>query len=162
MDLRQQLTYFQHQALQSSGTVAATGGVALAAGDAVTTGTYYAATVTAGCESARVASAVTVATKPTAPVVISLINPTCTVTTATVGLGGLPATGLWSINVSPTIIQTTGTGTSTTFQWELLPELKPILSLTLMVVLLRLFQFQLVQLYQLHHQPLPQRNQHAA
>ncbi len=56
---------------------------------------------------------------PTAPVVGSIIAPTCSVSTGSVTLEGLPSTGTWIITRSPGGITTTGTGVTTTI--SLLP-----------------------------------------
>ena len=47
---------------------------------------------------------------PTAPIVGTITQPTCAVTTGSVALSGLPATGTWTLNPGGT----TGTGTTTT------------------------------------------------
>ncbi|MBN1386961.1 MAG: gliding motility-associated C-terminal domain-containing protein [Bacteroidales bacterium] len=53
---------------------------------------------------------------PTAPVIGSIISPTCTVSTGGVILSGLPSTGTWIITRSPGGITTSGTGVTTTIQ----------------------------------------------
>ncbi len=52
-----------------------------------------------------------------APVVGAITQPTCAVATGTVELGGLPASGTWTVTVSPVVAGatgTTGSGTTTT------------------------------------------------
>jgi gliding motility-associated-like protein len=51
---------------------------------------------------------------PSAPSVGTLTQPTCTVSTGTIVLNGLPSTGTWTLKRSPDGVTTTGTGTSTT------------------------------------------------
>ncbi len=51
---------------------------------------------------------------PSAPAVGTITQPTCGVATGSVPLGGLPATGSWTLTRSPGGTTTTGTGTSTT------------------------------------------------
>ncbi|MCG2612593.1 T9SS type B sorting domain-containing protein, partial [Flavobacterium sp. SM15] len=77
------------------------------------TGSYtYTVTNAAGCTS--VASAPIVINvqpvTPTAPVVGTITQPTCTVATGSVALSGLPAAGTWTLNPGGI----TGTGTTTT------------------------------------------------
>jgi len=50
---------------------------------------------------------------PSAPTVATT-QPTCTLSTGSIVLSGLPASGTWTLTRSPGAIQTTGTGTSTT------------------------------------------------
>ncbi len=49
------------------------------------------------------------------PTIGSISQPTCTTSTGSVILNGLPATGSWTITESPGGLTKTGTGTSTTF-----------------------------------------------
>lgn len=51
---------------------------------------------------------------PSAPIVITVIQPTCTLLTGSVILSGLPATGTWILTRYPGTITTTGTGLGTT------------------------------------------------
>ena len=51
---------------------------------------------------------------PTAPIVGTITQPTCTVSTGSVILNGLPATGTWTLIKIPGGTTTTGTGTSST------------------------------------------------
>jgi uncharacterized protein (TIGR02145 family) len=50
----------------------------------------------------------------TAPVVGVITQPTCTVSTGSIALSGLPSTGTWTLTRSPGGTTTQGTGTSTT------------------------------------------------
>jgi hypothetical protein len=51
---------------------------------------------------------------PAAPVVGTITHPSCSVSTGSVVLSGLPATGTWTITRTPGNITSTGTGTSKT------------------------------------------------
>jgi uncharacterized protein (TIGR02145 family) len=53
-------------------------------------------------------------TAPNAPTVGTITQPTCTVTTGSVALSSLPATGKWTLTRTPGGTTTSGTGTSTT------------------------------------------------
>jgi gliding motility-associated-like protein len=66
------------------------------------------------CQPATATYAIAVNNIPPAPVVGSITHPTCTVTTGSVILSGLPATGTWTLTRNPGDVTTTGTGTSTT------------------------------------------------
>ena len=70
----------------------------------------------AGCTTTGVSFQVTCAcvNPPTPPVVGAITQPTCLVSTGSVVLNGLPATGTWTLTRSPDAVITTGTGTSTT------------------------------------------------
>ena len=67
----------------------------------------------AGCLSAASASASinTQPVTPTVPTVVSMVNPTCVTTTGTANLSGLPATGTWTLNLTPGSA-VTGTGST--------------------------------------------------
>lgn len=114
--------------LPSSGTwtVTASPGGATSTGTGTTTtfsglsaGTTYTFTVTNsnGCTSSASANAVINAapTTPTAPVIGTITQPTCSTSTGSVALSGLPASGTWTVTASPGGTTTTGTGTTTTF-----------------------------------------------
>ncbi len=49
-----------------------------------------------------------------APIVNTIVQPTCTVATGSVDLSGLPATGTWTLTRNPGGVTTTGTGTTAT------------------------------------------------
>lgn len=51
---------------------------------------------------------------PTTPTIGTITQPTCALSTGSVALSGLPASGTWTLIRSPGAIVTTGTGTSTT------------------------------------------------
>lgn len=53
-------------------------------------------------------------TPPSAPIPGAITQPTCTVTTGSVVINGLPASGVWTLARNPGNIITTGTGASTT------------------------------------------------
>ncbi len=50
---------------------------------------------------------------PTTPVVDAVTQPTCTVSTGSVGFSGLPITGIWTLTRLPDGITSTGTGSTT-------------------------------------------------
>lgn len=68
----------------------------------------------AGCLSAASTNAVVNAqpSTPTAPTIASIVNPTCIVTTGNANINGLPATGTWTLTLTP---GGSITGTGTTF-----------------------------------------------
>ena len=79
-------------------------------------GTYtFTVTNASGCISPASASVVinTQAATPDTPIVGIITQPTLTITTGSVVLTGLPATGTWTITRSPGAIASSGTGTST-------------------------------------------------
>ncbi|HMK04988.1 MAG TPA: T9SS type A sorting domain-containing protein [Ferruginibacter sp.] len=81
------------------------------------TGTYsYTVTSAAGCLSASSANIVMNAqpATPTAPIVGTIVQPTCAVATGSVTLSGLPASGTWTVTRTPGAVNITGTGTTTT------------------------------------------------
>ena len=84
----------------------------------LTAGTTYTFTVTnaAGCTSTASANAIVNAVPgaPSVPVIGTITQPTCSVATGSVDLSGLPATGTWTVTISPGGATTTGTGTTTT------------------------------------------------
>jgi len=77
----------------------------------------YTFTVTneSGCISAA-STGVTINEQPVtpeAPVAGNIIQPSCTVSTGTITLNGLPSSGTWTLTRAPGNISTTGTGIST-------------------------------------------------
>jgi gliding motility-associated-like protein len=66
------------------------------------------------CVAANVTYTLSVSAYPSAPLVGNIIQPTCTVSTGSIDLHGLPATGTWTIVRNPGGILTSGSGTTTT------------------------------------------------
>jgi gliding motility-associated-like protein len=97
----------------TSGVGAATSITNLAPG----TYTFAVRNETTGCVSLATSS-ITIApipTPPTAPVIGTIVHPTCTAPAGSVDLNGLPATGNWVITCTPGGLTQAGSGTSTTF-----------------------------------------------
>jgi gliding motility-associated-like protein len=84
----------------------------------LSTGTYTftVADGTSLCTSLQSADAVIDAqpVTPTAPLIGTVTQPTCSLATGSVILNGLPGTGTWTLTRNPGGITTTGTGTTTT------------------------------------------------
>ncbi len=79
------------------------------------TTTYYVDATANGCTSGtRSPVTATVNEIPSPPTVGTVTQPTCDVTTGTVVLNSLPATGTWTLTIDPGGTTTTGTGTNTT------------------------------------------------
>ncbi len=81
------------------------------------TGTYtFTVTTAAGCVSPSSANVVISSqpATPTAPTIGTITQPTCAISTGSVVLNGLPATGTWTVTRSPGGVTATGTGTTTT------------------------------------------------
>jgi gliding motility-associated-like protein len=80
------------------------------------TGTYSFTVTLAGCTSVASSNVIINAlpSTPPAPVTGTITQPTCIVSTGSVILNGLPATGTWTITRFPGVITTTGTGTTAT------------------------------------------------
>lgn len=80
-------------------------------------GTYtFTVTSEAGCTSSS-SPGMTINPQPeitTAPVIGTIIQPTCSVATGSIMLHGLPASGTWILTRNPGAVTTTGTGTSIT------------------------------------------------
>ncbi|MFM7725966.1 MAG: hypothetical protein ACKO7B_04640, partial [Flavobacteriales bacterium] len=100
-----------------SGSLTGTGSSATLTGLAA--GISYTFTVTnaSGCISAASASASinTQPAAPAAPLIASIIQPTCVVSTGTITLSGLPSTGTWTVTASPGGQTISGTGTTASF-----------------------------------------------
>ena len=80
-------------------------------------GTYtYTVTDASGCTSGSSGNVVinSAPTPPFAPAVVTIIQPTCDVSTGSVILNGLPSSGTWTLTRSPGNVTTSGTGTSYT------------------------------------------------
>lgn len=78
-------------------------------------GTYtFTVTSEAGCVSPASASVVIAPQPqaPPAPLIDTIINPTCSISTGTVNFSGLPATGSWFLTQLPGGVSTPGTGTT--------------------------------------------------
>jgi len=76
----------------------------------------YTVTNQSGCTSDPSESIIIYAAPltPSAPVVEAIIHPTCSVPTGSVSLGGLPATGTWTVRLYPGAIVHEGSGTTLT------------------------------------------------
>ena len=94
--------------------VPATGAINPAASTAGTYSVSYTLAPAGGCGSSSSSTSVTISPTPTAPVVGSVTQPTCSVATGSVVLNGLPSSGTWTLTRSPGAVTTTGTGTSFT------------------------------------------------
>ena len=85
----------------------------------LTAGTTYTFTVTndAGCTSVASANTIinTQPATPTAPIIGTITQPTCSVATGSVDLSGLPASGSWTVTASPGGATITGSGTTGNF-----------------------------------------------
>ena len=103
--------------IRSPGAVTTTGTGASATITNLTAGTYtYTVTNSAGCTSLASGN-IEVSTQPvipSAPVVGAITAPTCSLSTGSVILSGLPATGTWALTRYPGAIATNGTGPSIT------------------------------------------------
>jgi hypothetical protein len=85
----------------------------------VSAGTYtYTVTNAAGCVSLPSGNIVinAVANAPSAPVVGTITQTSCTVSTGSVVLNGLPASGTWTLKVTPGSTSVSGTGTTYTYK----------------------------------------------
>jgi len=81
-------------------------------------GTYtFTVAVGAGCSSLASTSATINAqpTVPSAPIVGTITQPTCSVSTGSVAFTGLPSSGTWTLTATPGGTTSTGTGTTGTF-----------------------------------------------
>ncbi len=100
----------------SPGALTQTGSGTTATFTGLTAGTNYTFTVTnaAGCTSTATSSVAinAVPGAPTAPVIGTITQPTCSVATGTIDLSGLPGSGTWTITGSPSG-SASGTGTTT-------------------------------------------------
>lgn len=77
---------------------------------------YYTVTNAEGCTSqaSEEIEIIASATTPSAPVIQTITQPTCTVSTGKVVLTGLPDTGVWTLFRYPDAVVVTGTGISIT------------------------------------------------
>ena len=94
----------------------ATGGTALSSAIALVNGKHYYASQTVGtCESSgRLNVTATVITSPSPPLIGAISQPTVSLSTGSVALNSLPATGTWIITRTPGGITTSGKGKSKT------------------------------------------------
>ena len=99
------------------GTVQTTGTGTSTTLSNVPQGTYnYSVTNAAGCVSTSLSNDVVIpahSSIPPAPVVGSTTQPTCSVSSGSVALSGLPASGNWSVTRNPGGVITAGSGVST-------------------------------------------------
>ena len=77
-------------------------------------GTYSVTTTVGECTSMPGSGTAAPKTTPSAPILGDITQPTCSATTGSVELNGLPETGTWTLTRTPGGITSTGTGTSTT------------------------------------------------
>jgi gliding motility-associated-like protein len=96
------------------GGVTTTGTGTTATVSGLGTGTYTFTVTLATCTSAASANVVisSHSSAPAAPVVGTIIQPNCTVSTGSIILNGLPSAGTWTLTRSPGGVITTGTGTT--------------------------------------------------
>jgi gliding motility-associated-like protein len=103
--------------IQNPGGVATTGSGTTTTISGLASGTYtFTVTNSSGCISTASASVIInpQPAAPASPVIGTITQPTCTVSTGSVALSGLPATGSWTITHNPGGVTTTGSGTNTT------------------------------------------------
>ena len=101
---------------RTPGNVTTTGSGVSTTISGLATGTYtYTVTNAATCTSATSANVVigSQPAAPTAPVVGTITQPSCSLATASVSFSGLPASGTWTITGNPGSVVTTGTGATT-------------------------------------------------
>jgi gliding motility-associated-like protein len=106
------------QITTSSGGLTQTGTGTTATFTGLSANTNYTFTVTntaTSCTSAPSGTAAISLYSPTAPIVGAITQPTCTVSTATVALSGLPASGAWTVTCSPGGQTITNTGSTANF-----------------------------------------------
>ncbi len=99
------------------GTVTTTGAGISMTIPGLAPGTYnYTVTSSAGCVSPASSNVVIIAQpgSPATPIIGTITQPTCSVSTGIVVLSGLPATGTWTLTSTPDTITVSGTGTTTT------------------------------------------------
>ena len=100
---------------KSPGGITTTGSGTISTISLLAAGTYtFTVTNASGCISPASASVVinTQVATPDTPTVGTITQPTLTITTGSVVLSGLPATGAWTLTRSPGNITSSGTGTS--------------------------------------------------
>ena len=103
--------------LRSPGSVVTNGSGTTTTVTGLGAGTYtFTVTSAQGCTSPASANAVVAPapTAPSAPVVGTITQPTCAISTGSVVLSGLPSSGTWTLTRSPGSVTISGSGTSTT------------------------------------------------
>ncbi len=103
--------------IRNPGAVSSTGTGTSTTVSGLAAGTYnFIVTSAAGCTSPSSANVVInpQPSSPTAPVVGTITQPTCALSTGSVILSGLPSAGSWTLTRNPSGVTITGTGTSTT------------------------------------------------
>ena len=83
-----------------------------------TAGTYSVDNTVAaasGCPMATASSPITITALPAAPVIGTITHPTCSTSTGSVDLSGLPAVGAWTVTSSPGALTSNSSGTTGTF-----------------------------------------------
>lgn len=66
------------------------------------------------CAAATQSYSLTISSNPSEPQIGTIIQPTCSISTGSVVLNGLPSTGTWTVTRLPGGVTTTGSGNSTT------------------------------------------------
>jgi gliding motility-associated-like protein len=103
--------------IRTPGNVTTTGSGTTAIISSLTQGTYtFTVTNSSGCISPSSANAVIPAqpATPDPPLTGTIVLPTCSVSTGSVVLNGLPPTGTWTLTRYPGTVTSTGTGSNTT------------------------------------------------
>lgn len=100
---------------RNPGNVATQGNGTLATISGIQAGTFTFTVSSGGCTSEASASVVInpQPPTPTRPVAGTIVHPTCTLSTGTINLTGLPATGTWTLTRNPGSVTSTGTGETT-------------------------------------------------
>ncbi|MBE9510629.1 MAG: gliding motility-associated C-terminal domain-containing protein, partial [Bacteroidetes bacterium] len=103
--------------IRNPGAVTTTGTGTSTTISGITAGTFtFTVTNSSGCTSVLSDNVIIDAQPdtPTAPLIGTITPPTCTISTGSTELTGLPSTGTWTLTRYSGTITTTGTGTSTT------------------------------------------------
>ncbi|MEN9999046.1 MAG: hypothetical protein RI922_2036 [Bacteroidota bacterium] len=106
------------QITASPGALTQTGSGTSAVFTGLTANTNYTFTVTnvaTSCTSSSSGIAAIALYSPTAPIVGSITQPSCSIATGTVALSGLPASGTWTLTTTPGGFTQSGSGTTTSF-----------------------------------------------
>ncbi len=94
---------------------ASTGAITPSSSTANTYIITYTIPVFGACPASPVTTSVTIVAVPTAPVVGSITQPTCTISNGSVALSGLPSFGDWTVTATPGGSTISGSGLTTTF-----------------------------------------------